>query len=68
MFTAILFACFLYSTDKCVQIIDTRGPYTSETWCVMRLKEMKEDSLVLIKKNNLDLKIVGGKCKHDGST
>jgi len=67
VFTAILLACFLSNADKCIQIIDTRGPYASETRCVARLKEMKKDSLVLIQKNNLDLEIVGGRCRLDGS-
>lgn len=67
MFTAILLACFISNPNNCVEIVDVRGPYRSETRCEMRLEEMKRDSQALIQKNKLDLRIVGQKCSLDGS-
>jgi len=43
MFTAVIFACHIIMTDKCMIITDTRGPYFKQEQCADRLDQMAVD-------------------------
>jgi len=42
MFEAILLICLAAAPEECVELSDTRGPYTNEVDCMKRVDEMAE--------------------------
>ena len=42
MFEAALLICLAAAPDECVELKDTRGPYTNEVDCMKRVDEMAE--------------------------
>jgi len=42
MFEAILLICLAAAPEECVELKDTRGPYTNEVDCMKRVDEMAE--------------------------
>ena len=42
MFEAALLICLAAAPDECVELNDTRGPYTNEVDCMKRVDEMAE--------------------------
>ena len=42
MFEAALLICLAAAPEECVELNDTRGPYTSKPDCIRRIDEMAE--------------------------
>ncbi len=42
MFEAILLICLVAAPEECVELDDTRGPYTNKVDCMKRVDEMAE--------------------------
>lgn len=42
MFEAALLICLAAAPEECVELNDTRGPYTNEVDCMKRVDEMAE--------------------------
>jgi len=49
VFFAFVLACTPMKELGCMQITDTRGPYTTKEACVERTNEMIRDSLVMFR-------------------
>ena len=54
MFEAILYVCLVVAPEECVELNDTRGPYTNKADCMRRIDEMAEFAIEV---NLFELKI-----------
>ncbi len=67
MFTVVVVACHILYADRCIEMIDTRGPYLKEERCDARAREMIKHSRDMFKRDNMPFKIIGWKCDKENT-
>ncbi len=67
MFTAVVLACHFLYADRCIDIIDTRGPYLKEEQCDARARVMIKSSRDMFKKDRMPFNIIGWKCDKENT-
>ena len=63
MFDVVLTACHLLVTTECMNIENTRGPYNSQTECLVRMNQMSVDARAMFDRMNLPYVIVKRECR-----
>ena len=47
MFTAVLTICASLLGDECIEVIDAKGPYDTQSECIERVLQMFQDTQLL---------------------